>query len=375
MSISSALPVFTRRAEAAIKSAFVADTLAMPVHWFYRPADIDQAFPGGVRALHAAPSFHPSSIMSLHSTRQGGRASHSTANSGQDVVGDLILKGRRQFWNVSNMHYHQGMQAGDITLNAHCARVLMRSIINNAGEYQKQHYLDDYIRFMTADPPEHNDTYAESWHRGFFANLQRGLPATHCAAITHDTASIGGLVSIGPLAIGLLSSGQSLPATQLQCRTHIFLSHPDPRMALISDSYVKLIYRLLTRSDDENVHNILLETSAESASLVAQKSNTLQTLLDKNLDDREVVGVRYSSACYIEGAWPAVLYLAARYAADPRSGLIANTNAGGDNVHRGFVLGILFGLISSGFPADWYQQLLCRHALDDEIRALLSSSR
>lgn len=357
----------SKRAEAAIETAFVADALAMPVHWYYRTADIENTFAGGVRDLHAAPGHHPSSIMSLHSTRQGGRAGSYRAEPAKDVVGDVILKGRRQFWNVNNMHYHQGMQAGDNTLNAHCARVLMRSVSSNHGRYNKQHYLENYIQFMTADPPGHADTYAESYHRGFFANLQRGLPAERCAAITHDTASIGGLVSIGPLAIALLMKGHTLSSTQSQCRAHMFLSHPDPRMNLVSDSYVKLIYRLLTRADNADVLPLLAEAASESAGL------NLTALLAKNTDDREVLGVRYSIACYIDGAWPGVLYLAARYATDARVGLIANTNLGGDNVHRGFVLGVLYGLINAHTQDDWFRRLVSSEALEQEIRNLLSA--
>jgi hypothetical protein len=174
------------------------------------------------------------------------------------------------------------------------------------------------------------------------------------------------LVSIGPLAIALLMSGHTLSSTQSHCRVHLFLSHPDARMTLISDSYVKLIHRLLTREDNENVMPLLAEAATESAGL------NLQELLDKNPDDREVLGLRYSIACYIDGAWPGVLYLAARYAMDARAGLIANTNAGGDNVHRGFVLGILYGLISAQTQDDWFQRLVCKAALEQEIKNLIS---
>jgi hypothetical protein len=57
----------------ALKTQFIADALAMPVHWFYEPLDIELAFPGGIQQFEAAPKFHPSSIMSLHSKRKGGR--------------------------------------------------------------------------------------------------------------------------------------------------------------------------------------------------------------------------------------------------------------------------------------------------------------
>ena len=49
-------------------------------------------------------------------------------------------------------------------------------------------------------------------------------------------------------------------------------------------------------------------------------------------------------ACYIDSSFPALLHFAYRYAdAGPRVALLANANAGGENVARGSVLGALFG--------------------------------
>ncbi len=39
------------RARAALHNLFVADSLAMPAHWFYNTLDIDRAFEGGIRGL------------------------------------------------------------------------------------------------------------------------------------------------------------------------------------------------------------------------------------------------------------------------------------------------------------------------------------
>ena len=231
-------PLATQRARAALRNQFVGDALAMPVHWYYNPLDIDRAFPGGVQRLEAAPAQHPSSIMVLHSTRHGGRGSQGGQ---REIVGDVILKGRRQFWGVPGMHYHQGMQAGENTLNAHCTRVLMRTLTTDGGLYQPEHFLRDYIAFMTAESPAHPDTYAESWHRGFFANLEGGRPPERCAAVTHDTPSVGGLVSIAALLLSLRLHGVSLEEAQAQCRTHLLLTHPDDALARVCDAYTALL--------------------------------------------------------------------------------------------------------------------------------------
>jgi ADP-ribosylglycohydrolase len=340
----------------------------MPVHWYYRPSDIEKAFPGGIARLEAAPAFHPSSIMSLHSTAKGGRGEQLTGGQQREIVGEVILKGKRGYWGVANQHYHQGMQAGENTLNAHCVRVLLRSLKVSAGRYDKDRYLDDYIDFMTADPPQHRDTYAESYHRGFFANLESGQPKDRCGAVTHDTPSIGGLVSIAPLVLAERLQGVALSEVQEHCQRHLYLTHPDQELAQICAVYVELLDALLFREQGQPVDELLYQAAKTSIGL------DLPALLKNSRSDRSIVGGQFSPACYISGAWPSVLYLAAKYASDQRSALIANTNLGGDNVHRGMILGALLGLAKAATVNDWFDQLLDRIELSEEIDALLTIS-
>lgn len=361
-------PMQFHRAKAALASLFVGDALSMPVHWFYNPDDIEGAFPGGIRQLEAAPEFHPSSIMSLHSTRQGGRSGRDQQQGAEsrEIIGKVILKGRRHLWDQPNRHYHHGMQAGDNTLNAHCARVLMRSIIDNNGCYNQDHFLESYIEFMTADPPKHRDTYAESYHRGFFANLIAGKPSNRCGARTHDTPSIGGLVTIGPLAIKELLQGYELERVQSTCRNHLFLTHPDDSLGSICDGYVSLIAGLLRRKPEEPPQQYLLAAAQATLGI------DLGKMVARARSDREVVGGKYSTACYICDSWPSLLYLAYKYVDTPRAALLANTNLGGENAHRGAVLGGIVSLACGRTVDEWFEQLLDYRAIKSEIAAMLT---
>jgi len=56
-----------------------------------------------------------------------------------------------------------------------------------------------------------------------------------------------------------------------------------------------------------------------------------------------VVGRVLSPACYIPDAFPAALFLAWRHAGDFAAGVCANAQVGGDNCHRGVVVGSLLG--------------------------------
>jgi ADP-ribosyl-[dinitrogen reductase] hydrolase len=162
----------------AIQGACIGDALSMPAHWFYNPDDIARAFGGRLVDFRAPPVRHPSSIMSLSNTGGAGRGGRDGS-----IIGDVINHGKKKFWGVPYMHYHQGMSAGDNTLNALCARVLIRSIIECGGHYSPASALKAYTTFMTT-PGSHNDTYAESFHRIFFANYAAGRPPSDCSGET-----------------------------------------------------------------------------------------------------------------------------------------------------------------------------------------------
>lgn len=355
--------IVSARARAALKLIYVADALSMPVHWFYNPGDIIKIFPGGIKKFEAAPPQHPSSIMPLHSTNAGGRGPQNSA-TGKEVVGDIILKGKRQFWGVANQHYHQGMAAGENTLNAHCARLVTRTLNANNGRYDADLFLENYIAFMTSETPLHPDTYAESYHRSFYANFAKGLPPRKCGARTHDTASIGGLVMIAPIAISELLLEPSLDRVQALCREHLYLTHPDEKLGKICDVYVELINSLLFRTQDDARY--FIENAAQQSASI-----NLKKLMQKNVEDEEVVGGIFSKACYIEDSWPSILFLLYKYVAEPEQALLANTNLGGENCHRGSVLAVLLGLVSANCIDSHFSRLLTAAQIESEIDILL----
>ena len=364
MSIELTQTVKRQRVKAALANLFIGDSLSMPVHWFYNPGDIIRIFGrNGVTGLEAAPAVHPSSIMSLHSTSAGGR-SRLQRTSHREIVGDVILKGRRHLWGQPNTHYHHGMQAGDNTLNAWWARLLINHLQTHP-QYQSNEWIDAYIHFMTADPPDHPDTYAESCHRGFFANWAAGKAPLQCGAVTHDTPSMGALVSVAPLALALLGSDESLEATCAICREHVWLTHPDKGLLNVVDAYVHLMDKLVNREDAVCSDELF----TDAASVI--KGTRLDKLLAKEKDDAYVVGRTYSLACYITDSWPSVCFLAARYHTDPAMALLRNTNLGGENAHRGSVLGTLVGLASASYPANWYSDLTLYPTIDNELESYL----
>jgi hypothetical protein len=65
------------------------------------------------------------------------------------------------------------------------------------------------------------------------------------------------------------------------------------------------------------------------------------------------------------------LYLTYKYADSLLEGLIANTNLGGDNVHRGAVLGVLLGLINGATDEDKFGRIANSSVLQEDIAQLI----
>lgn len=356
------------RAKAALALTFVGDSLSMPVHWFYRRSDILKHFPpAGITGFEAAPQVHPSSIMSLHSTGRGGRGSQSRNDA---VVGNLILKDKADYWNRRNVHYHHGMPAGENTLNAWCARWMMNWIVEqDLNALSVEDWLEHYVSMMTADPASHPDTYAESYHREFFANVNAGKPLLECGGHTHDTPSMGALVIVAPLALALLEF-YTVDETKEVCRAFIFATHPDDLLMTAVDAYVTLLGQLLTCPGGDLSEQLIAAAAVmpngNIKKLVTHSNVFDQPVLTLVAADSTVIGSRYSPACYITDSWPGVCYLAAKYWSSPLTGLLVNTNLGGENAHRGSVLGCITGLIS-GDSTSLYKKLHRYDELNTDI--------
>jgi len=351
----------TDRMRGALWGMFVGDALAMPVHWYYSIATLWQDF-GQIKDYQAPKAHHPNSIMSLANTSKAGRGTQEG-----DIVGSVILKGKKHHWGPANRHYHQGMQAGENTLNLLCARVLLRSLIAT-DDYDPADFLREYIGFMT-EPDRHNDTYAESYHRDFFANYAQGIHPEKCAgAEGHDTASIGGLVSLPMLIIASLNEG-NLTTTTAKALNHQRLTHRSSSLEIYSSELSALLFHIF---HDTNPNTEELACAAASR-LGFPAAKVVASVRSKQSSDCDVIGGLLSSACYIDQSFPSVLYLASRYSNNFEAALIANTNVGGDNCHRGAILGAILGA-SLGFeaiPKRWIDGLIAHDELNNEIEMFI----
>lgn len=198
------------RRQAALLGMYVADAVAMPVHWMYNLGQLKRDY-GVIRSFVKPKDRFEGSILNLSNTGGGGRGSDQG-----DIVGSVILHGKKKYWlRGGNYHYHLGLDAGENTLEAQLCRVLTQSILDtslstppNADpscllslSFKPSDFTEKYITFMQT-PGSHNDTYASTAHRMFFANLVQGKPPHECADNDgHNTDAIDALTLTVPVII------------------------------------------------------------------------------------------------------------------------------------------------------------------------------
>uniref|UniRef100_A0A0G4ID29 ADP-ribosylglycohydrolase n=1 Tax=Chromera velia CCMP2878 TaxID=1169474 RepID=A0A0G4ID29_9ALVE len=366
MSVGKGPSDVLNRARGALWGIFIGDGLGMPVHWYYNPNDIVTDF-GSIEKYEAPKKRHPSSIMSLSNTGGGGRGGQSGR-----IIGDVINHGKHVYWGDRNTHYHQGMQAGENTLNAQCARVAMRSIVSRGG-FDPSGFLQDYAKFMTT-PGTHNDTYAETYHRMFFANFIKGVPLERCADNDgHNTDSAGGLVTLPVASVHSALMAMNMQKSQAEVtkiaeeRTARLLlcTHRSDRLAAFARVYGGMLANLVAGAD--------LRSEIEKAAASVGWAGGPQKLLQGGYRDEQVVGRMLSPACYIGDSFKIVLFLAYKYAGRPRDAMVANVNLGGENVHRGAALGALLGAAHGicGWPSEWVSDLFSAQDIKKEVDSLV----
>ena len=275
----------------------------------------------------------------------------------------MINHGKHQFWGKSNVHYHQGMAAGENTLNALCARLVTRGIAAEKG-YSSGRFLKDYVAFMTT-PGTHNDTYAESFHRDFFANWATGVAPERCAGKEgHNTPTIGGFVMLPAVAFASMWRGEALMKAAVA--EHLRLTHDSALLSSRAGVYAVLLADLARGVAPR-------EALAAAGKAIGLDLPALAAAAAGN--DAAVVGRMYSTACYITDSFPSVLYLATAHADSFEDAVLANTNLGGENCHRGSALGAIMGaaLGESRIPARFITGLTASADIKAEIDAFVEA--
>ena len=309
----------------AYLGSLIADAASMPVHWYYDREALRAEY-GEVTSYLAPKNPHTGSIL--------WRSRYSALNEKGEILHD-----QAQYWGQRGIHYHQFLKAGENTLNFQLAAELLRLSEKNGG-YDADEWLDHYIFFMLT-PGSHNDTYVEEYHRGFFTKYSQGKAPRNCSI--HDE-HIGGLAQVPALC--LILENLDLPKLRAAVKEHVGLTHAHANVLRAADTLARLLFRI--REGVKLRDAIQREAGDWISGSKAEKWSSQP--------DNHIIGQRFSPACYIAEAMPASLYLAWKYHEDFDAGITANAMVGGDNCHRGAVVGSLLGAALQSTPS-WREDL------------------
>ena len=332
----------------------------MPCHWYYDTRVLKQDFGTITEFVAPKPTF-PGSIMNLSNTGGGGRGSDKG-----EIIGDVICHGKREFWRKGGAyHYHHGLKAGEGTLEASLERLLLRSMVKQGGYFDRDQYLDSYVEFMTTKG-SHNDVYAGTCHRMFFANWAQGKDPKKCADNDgHNVDTIDGLVPVIPIALsrlGGVDSSSTCSASEraalkkdiVEC---INVNRKSPSMLpRYAEVYVDMLHACLAGED--------LQEICEKAG--TKVGINVKRMMQQTFQDP-------MCACYIDSSFPTLLYYAHKYGDDPENALLRSTNAGGENVARGALLGALLGAKFgiSKLPVRFVEGLQDANGIRKEVNAFV----
>ena len=322
------------RKRGCLWGAFLGDALAMPVHWYYDRAALRRDY-GRVTDLVAPKNPHADSIL--------WRSSYAAPNAKGE-----ILHEQARYWGQRGVHYHQFLAAGENTLNMQLALVLRESL-RECGGYDRADYLRRYVEFMTT-PGRHRDTYLEECHRNFFTKYARGKTPEDCGG---EDIHIGGLAHVPVLAVWYADNEAAALAA---VREHVRVTHRGTLVETAARDLTMMLLAILRGAD--------VRKSIEDYGTGWVGRKRLERWAGRA--DEEVVGAILSPACYLEDSFPASLYLAWKYAGDLEAVLVVNANLGGDNCHRGIVVGALVGAGGVEVPGRWVEGLRCAGEISRE---------
>jgi ADP-ribosylglycohydrolase len=284
------------KARAMVMASFVADSLALGVHWIYDTIEIENRI-GRVQTL-----LKPEKA-SYHSTKDLGEFTHY----------------------------------GDQTL------VLLESVAASSG-----FDLEQFARSWRA--------LFDGYH-GYFDKATKGALKKFSEAVL-PTASgststdLAGAARIAPLVYRYRNHREELV---IHARAQTVMTHNHPMVVAAADFFARVAYLVLMGIDPRAA---MIETVQESFAGTPVAEYVERGLQSIDSGSREAIA-GFGQSCDVRGALPAVVHLISKHKEDLREALIENVMAGGDSAARGMVVGMVLGahLGPEAIPDAWLSVL------------------
>lgn len=188
----------------------------------------------------------------------------------------------------------------------------------------------------------------------FFANRMAGKDLRNCPSNDgHNVDAIDGLIMPTVVLLGYACKPEA--EARAVAQQSVYATRNSERVANYVGRFSGMLRAVL---DGSPVPNVAQEAA--------------KSLLGHEMDISQSDPV---VACYVDSNFASLIHLAAKYGNDFEATLLANANAGGENVHRGLVLGALMGaqVGASRIPQRLKEGLFHSSELEREIDAFVTA--
>jgi ADP-ribosylglycohydrolase len=283
-------------ARAMVLASFIADSLALGVHWIYDASKIASEY-GRVETFIAPKedSYHP--------TKDKGEFTH---------YGDQQL-------------------------------VLLESVAATNG-FDLNDFSDRWQRFF-----QDYNGYFDAATKGTLRNFSKGKSPEDSGSPSDDLA---GASRIAPLVFCYPNDVEELVETaKLQTR----MTHRNPLTVRCAEFFARVAWKSLRGTPPTTA---VAEVSEETFPDTIIAEWVEEGLESKSMDSVSAIG-SFGLACHTADAFPGVIHLIAKYENDIREGLIQSVMAGGENAARGMAVGMILGAYLGGehLPEPWVAEL------------------
>eukprot|EP00747_Dinoflagellata_sp_TGD_P179128 gnl/TRDRNA2_/TRDRNA2_29391_c0_seq1.p1 gnl/TRDRNA2_/TRDRNA2_29391_c0~~gnl/TRDRNA2_/TRDRNA2_29391_c0_seq1.p1 ORF type:complete len:848 (+),score=148.19 gnl/TRDRNA2_/TRDRNA2_29391_c0_seq1:79-2622(+) len=341
------------RIRGALWGALCADAMGMPVHWYYGGIrQITANYGGPIKKYMKPVVYHDPSFMNGSITPAIGKV----INHGKAKYWGLVDSGKSQ---SRGWHHHWSLQAGENTLEGHMIRLYMREVAAaSGGALDPVHFLEEYIRFMTTEG-SHNDTFACVYHRVFFARLDEGMPPEDCPEGGEDIETIESISTQIPIILAAARRGPDQAENEIY--QTIRVTRKCTRTVAKFGRILSVAMRRILAGEG------LAQVAEAMCSELYLEAGPLGGLIQGRKDPM--------ASTFLVENFPTLLHYMYRYETSLKDLVLANVNAGGENCHRGHILGALAGAACGikGIPKEWIEGLTRRDEIEKEIEAFVTA--
>ena len=296
------------RIKAVVLGSFIADALALGVHWVYNTNVIDKKF------------------------------------------------GRIDGYLDPLTSYHKGKKAGEQTHYGDQMLVLMESV-SAVGGFDLGDFSGRWQQLFAS-----YTGYFDHATKDTLQNLSTGRDIHACGSTSDDLAGASRMAPLLSVYTGDLSNMAAAAKSQTA------FTHNQDEVVAAAEFFARTAAAVLAGASPLAAVNTVLEDHFKGTTL---ETLVMDGLDSREMDTRQTIA-DFGQACSVEEALPGVIHLIARYADDFKAALVENIMAGGDSAARGLPVAMILGAHHGmdAIPTSWLEGLAAKSQIDNLFNSI-----